>query len=478
MNIDEYASLDATGVAKLIRIGQVSSEEAHRVAVEAIGKVQPKINACVAEPWEKPLGYESSGPFAGVPFALKDLICHAAGVPSKWGSRLTGEHGVVFDHDTELMARFRKAGLATTVLTATAEMGYGGNTEPLVNGSTRNPWDLNRSVGGSSGGSGALVASGAVPVAHANDAGGSIRIPSSFNGTVGLKPSRGVVSLGPNFAEGVTGLASEFVITRSIRDVAGILNQVAGWMPGERYRVQAPSRPYTEELGAHPKALRIAVHTSSWAGMPVDPDAVAAVESVARTLEGLGHHVEAATPVFDWDEFMVAECRFWATFAADSVVAASRLSGLAPSVDTLEASTLAGYEYGIRMSAQEMSEALAIQNRISRILGKFHTRYDLLLTPTTNSPALPLGFLNHNENGLGAEEWVHKFHDHLSFTPLFNHTGTPAISLPLGQSVTGLPIGVQLAADMCKESTLIAVSAQLEQALPWSDRKPGVHVTH
>jgi amidase len=291
MKIEEYASLDATGVAELIKSGQVTADEVHKVAVEAIGKVQPEINARVAEPWEKPLEYDGSGPFAGVPFGLKDLICHAAGVPTKWGSRLTGEHGVVLDFDTELMARFRKAGLATTVLVSTPEMGYGGNTEPLVNGSTRNPWDLSRSVGGSSGGSAALVASGAVPVAHANDAGGSIRIPSSYNGTVGLKPGRGVVSLGPSFAEGVSGLASEFVVTRSVRDVAGILDQVAGWTPGERYRVQAPARPYVDELDANPTGLRIAIHTSSWAGTAVDPDAVAAVESVARTLEGLGHHV-------------------------------------------------------------------------------------------------------------------------------------------------------------------------------------------
>ncbi|QJY47759.1 amidase [Pseudonocardia broussonetiae] len=477
MNIEEYAELDATGVAELIRSGAVPADEVHQVAVEAIGTVQPEINACVAEPWSSPLDYDRTGPFAGVPFGLKDLVCHAAGVPSRWGSRLTGERGVVFDHDSELMARFRKAGLATTALTATPEMGYGGNTEPLVNGSTRNPWDLSRSVGGSSGGSAALVASGAVPVAHANDAGGSIRIPSSFNGTVGLKPSRGVVSLGPHFAEGATGLASEFVITRSVRDVAGILDQVAGWVPGERYRVQAPSRPYVDELSAEHSGLRIAVHTDSWAGTAVDRDVVAAVESVASALRDLGHHVEAATPTFDYDEFMVAECRFWATFAKDCVVAASALSGLAPGPETLEASTLAGYEAGLRMTAPQLSEALDIQNRTSRALGEFFTRYDLIITPTTNSPALPLGFLDHDDDTISAEEWTHEFHDHLSFTPLFNQTGTPAISLPLGQSSTGLPIGVQLAADMCQEPLLIAVSAQLERAMPWKGRRPAVHVS-
>lgn len=475
MNIEEYTRQDATGLAELIRSGEVSAEEVHTVAVEAIGKVQPQINACVNEPWDRPLDYNPDGPFAGAPFGLKDLICHAAGVPFKWGSRITGEHGVTLDYDTELMARFRRAGLATTVMTATPEFGYGGNTEPLANGSTRNPWDLSRSVGGSSGGSGALVAAGGVPVAHANDAGGSIRIPSSYNGTVGLKPSRGVVSLGPGHGEGVTGLASEFVITRSIRDVAGILDQVAGWVPGERYRVQAPARPYADELTADRRGLRIAVHTSSWAGTPVEPEVAAAVQAVGAILESLGHHVEAATPVFDWERFMIAEHCFWIQFATDMTEAASALSGIAPSEESLEASNLIAYRAGQQMTARQFGEALAIQNETSRIFGNFFTDYDILITPTTNTTALPLGLLDHNDYSLDANSWCDLFHNYLSFTPPFNQTGLPAISLPLAQSSAGMPIGVQLSADMCQESLLIAVSAQLERAMPWADRRPGVH---
>ena len=172
------------------KAGDVSAREVHEVAVAAIEKVRPRIGAVAAEPWPEPLAHDPAGTFGGVPFALKDLVCHAAGVPTRMGSRLTGEKGVTFPHDTELMSRFRRAGLATTVLTTTPEMGYNANTEPVVHGSTRNPWDVSRSAGGSSGGS--VVAAGAVPVAHANDGGGSIRIPAAFNGLVGLKPTRGV----------------------------------------------------------------------------------------------------------------------------------------------------------------------------------------------------------------------------------------------------------------------------------------------
>lgn len=474
MDVGEYAALDATGLADLIRRKEVSADEVHEAAVVAIGKVQPEINACVSGPWSEPLRYDATGPFAGVPLGLKDLICYAEGVPTRWGSRLSGD-GLVFDHDTTLMQRFRRAGFATTVLTSTPEMGYGGNTEPLVNGSTRNPWDLSRSVGGSSGGSAALVAAGGVPVAHANDAGGSIRIPSSFNGTVGLKPGRGVVSLGPGHGEGVTGLASEFVITRSVRDAAGVLDQVGGWVPGERYRVQAPARPYVDELDAEPRGLRIAFHTHSWAGTPVDPEVSAAVEATAARLHELGHHVEEATPVFDWGQFMIAERVFWIQFSTDCVAAVSSLSGLEPSPDTLEASNWIAYQAGMRMTARDMSRALAIQNATSRIMGEFFTRYDLLVTPTTNTTALPLGFLNHNDPGIDADGWCDLFHARLSFTPPFNQTGLPAISLPLGHSCNDLPIGVQLAADMCQEPRLIGVAAQLERAMPWNDRRPPIH---
>jgi amidase len=474
MHVDDYAAHDATGLAELIKAGKVTGAEVHAAAVEALEAVLPRLGAGASEPFDAPLEHDADGTFGGVPFALKDLVCHAAGVPTRMGSRLTGPDGLTFPHDTELMARFRKAGLATAILSTSPEMGYNANTEPLIHGSTRNPWDVTRSAGGSSGGSSALVAAGAVPVAHANDGGGSIRIPAACNGLVGLKPTRGRVPIGPDYQEALSGFAVEFAVTRTVRDAAALLDEVAGWAPGDKFRLQAPARPFAHEHGQDPAPLRIALHTASWAGTDVDPEVVAAVEGVATVLEGLGHHVERATPEFDWAEFMLAHYRVWGGFVAESVHAVSAMTGLTPSRDTLEATVLAGYEYGRGLTVIEMGEAFGIVNRISRALGAFHQRYDVLLTPTMNTPPLPLGYLDANAD-LGHEAWTRRIFDVASFTPLFNLTGAPAISLPLATTSAGLPIGVQFAADLCGESTLLALAGQLERAMPWADRRPAVH---
>jgi amidase len=223
--------------------------------------------------------------------------------------------------------------------------------------------------------------------------------------------------------------------------------------------------------------LRIAVHTESWAGTAVDPEVSAAIDQVATTLEALGHDVERATPVFDWEAFMLAHFRTWGGFVAESVHAVSAMSGLAPGPDTLEASVLAAYEYGRVLTVIDMAEASGIINTVSRELGRFFTGYDVMLTPTTNTPALPLGYLDADDPQLGHEHWTRRIFDVVSFTPLFNVTGSPALSLPLAMSSTGLPIGAQIAADHCKEADLFALAAQLERSMPWSDRRPAIHAT-
>ena len=475
MEIEESTAHDGCGLAALIRSGEVGADEVRDAALTAIARVQPELNAVAGEPFPAGLASSQDGPLAGVPFGLKDLVCHAAGVPTWMGSRLTGPEGVVHEHDTELMARFRRAGLVTVTRTTTPEMGFNANTEARVYGSTRNPYDLSRSAGGSSGGSGALVAAGGVPIAHANDGGGSIRIPAAYNGLVGLKPTRGLVTTAPDMQEGLYGGLAEFVVTRSVRDTAAVLDAVAGWAPGDKFRPPAPARPYADELAEDPRPLRIAVHAESWATTAVDPEVTAAVDRVATTLEELGHHVEKATPVFDWDAFMLAHYRTWGGFVAESVHAVSAMTGLAPGPDTLEASVLAGYEYGRSLTVIDMAAASAIINTVSRTLGHFFSGYDVLLTPTTNTPALPLGYLDADDPQLGHEEWTRRIFDVVSFTPLFNVTGSPAVSLPLAVSSTGLPIGIQVAADHCGEATLLALAGQLERATPWSDRRPVVH---
>lgn len=475
MDVSEYTACDATELAKLLKNGDVQASEVHEAAVRAIAEVNPQLNAVADGPWEKPLEYNASGLFGGVPFVVKDLVCHTADVPMRAGSRLTGTGGVRFGYETHLMSRFRDAGFAAAALTTTPEMGFNANTEALVYGSTHNPWDLDRSPGGSSGGTAALVAARAVPAGHANDGGGSIRIPAAFSGLVGLKPSRGRTPLGPDYQEALSGLAIEFVLTRSVRDCAGILDAVAGAMPGDKFVIKDPSRPWASEVGADPGALRVAVHTGSWAGTGVDPQVAAAVDEVGRQLQAMGHHVESATPVFDWEAFIASQVSVWCGFLAESVVALSAASGIEPGPDTLEHTTLACYEQGRDTTVVQMAEAAAAMNSVCRTVGEFFTNWDLLLTPTANTAALPLGFLDANDASLDAEGWTRKLFDNCSFTPLFNVTGTPAISLPLGQTSDGLPIGVQVAGPMCSESTLIQVASQLEQAMPWSNRLPPVH---
>ena len=477
MYVAEYADLDGWAIAELIQSGEVDAKEVHAVALDAIDRVQPQLNALAAEPFEGPLAFDPIGFFAGTPFGLKDLICHAEGVPTRMGSRVTGPSGVVFDSDTELMRRFRKAGLATTVLTTSPEMGYNANTEPVITGSTRNPWNPQHSAGGSSGGSSALVAAGALPIAHANDGGGSIRIPAAYNGLVGLKPTRGLVPSGPDMQELLYGFATEFAVTRSVRDAAALLDEVAGWAPGEKYRVQAPTRSYREELGASRTGLRIAVVTDSWAGTMVDPEVVGAVTEAAACLESLGHQIELASPQFSWDDFMLAHYRYWGGFVSESVHGTAALSGLEPGVDTLEATVLAGYLYGRELTVIEMGEAAGIVNGIARQIGEFFQRYDVILTPTTNTPALPLGYLN-QDAALDHEEWTRRIFDVVSFTPLFNLTGSPAISLPLAQASSGLPIGLQLVGDHCSDGLLLDLATQLESAKPWRGRRPAIHASN
>ncbi|MGV9746671.1 amidase [Rhodococcus zopfii] len=476
MNFEEYSAQDATALAKMVSAGEVTAYELAVLATNGINAVNEKINAVATGPFGSPLDYALDGRFAGVPFVIKDLVCHAMGVPTRMGTRMLAD-GITPPADTHLMERFRAAGLATLASSTTPEFGYNANTEALVYGPTRNPWDTSRSAGGSSGGSAALVAAGAIPMAHANDGGGSIRIPAAVNGLVGLKPSRGRVPLGPDLdSNALSGKAIEFAVTRSVRDAAALLDEVAVSYPGDRFVIAPPERPWSQEVGADPGTLRIALHTDTWSGTSVDPEIVAAVEQVARTLEDAGHHVERATPTFDWDEFLEATAKAWAAFLSESVAGVEAMTGTKAGPENLEATTWACVQYGRKLSTLEMAAANATFNVVSREVGRFFQSYDVLLTPTTNHPAMELGYLDANAD-LDALSWTRRIFGAFSFTPLFNTTGTPAISLPLAESREGLPIGVQLAGPMCSESMLIRIAAQLETAMPWARRRPAVHVT-
>ncbi len=474
MRRTEYTEHDATGLAELLRDGAVSHEEVHTAAVEAIDAVEPQVNAMADGPWEQPLAYSESGAWAGVPFVVKDLGPHPAGVPMRAGSRLTGS-GVVSEEDSFLMRRYREMGLATVGLSTTPEFGFNISTESVLCGTTRNPWDPTRIAGGSSGGAGAIVAAGGVPVSSGGDGGGSIRIPAACNGLVGLRPSRGRTSNAPDFQEVAFGLGIDFALTRTLRDCAALLDAIAGPAPGDKYEIRQPERPWVEELGREPGRLRIAIHTTSWSDVPVDPEVAEAVTTVGRVLEQLGHHVAPATPTVDWDEFVAMQTRLFGVWNADHIEQLAELTGTHPGPDTLERSMLASYEVGRSLTALELAAALRTADRVMRTFGTFFGEWDLLLTPMLNVPPPPLGQLDGNDPAVDAEGWVRSIFGPVSFGPLFNWTGTPAVSLPLGWTSDGLPIGVQLAAPMCDEATLFRVGSQLEQALPRGSRRPAVH---
>ncbi|GAA4489736.1 amidase family protein [Rhodococcus olei] len=477
LTIEEYASYDATGLAELVRSRQVKPSEVHEAGVTAVRLAGERLHASAEGPWDTPLDAATDGIFTGVPFVLKDLLCHAAGVPLHLGSRALAD-GTVFDHDSELMARFLRAGLAAVAVTKIPEFALCPTTEPLLGGPVLNPWNPAKSPGGSSGGSAAMVAAGAVPIAHANDGAGSIRIPAAHTGTVGLKPSRGRVPIGPGVQEAFYGNVVEFAITRTVRDAAGLLDAVHGNLAGEKYSAPTPVRPYRDEIGGPLTPLRIAVCADSWTDRTVHPDVLRAVESTARLLADLGHHVEVARPALDWEEFLAAlTVTFCAGTAAD-VVPLGEVLGIGLSSAYFEASTIAAAEAGRAMTPMDLARAFAVNNTISRQLAAFMGEWDILVTPTSITPPVDLGFFDANDPSFTAQEWVRHIIAPNPTAALYNVTGTPAISLPLGATADGLPIGVQFGADIHREDLLLALAAQLEQARPWADRRPTLHVTN
>jgi amidase len=480
ISLTDYSSYDGLGLAALVARKEVTAKELLDTALAAVAKVNPRINAVLQtlpEMAAKEITAQApSGPFAGVPFVIKELVLHAKNVRLDSGCRLA--QGMVPTADTELMARFRRAGLVLMGTTQTPELGYNPTTETVLFGPVRNPWDLTRSAGGSSGGSGAAVAAGIVPVAHANDGGGSIRIPAACDGLVGLKPTRDRTPTGPDYADPLCGLAIEFAVTRTVRDAAALLDAVAGPDVGAPAMIEPPARPFANEVGAPAGKLRIAWTTTPASGEKIDPECVKAVHETVRTLEDLGHTLIEGGPKYDWDDFLNNVHLIWAAFTALSVDSAAKALGRKPGPDNLEAVTLACYEEGKRISALDLLYAQAHGNMLSRSVGAFFETVDALVTPTIARPAIQLGTLNQNRKVETAMEWTREVFAYCPFTPLFNSTGQPAISLPLYATPAGLPVGVQIAGRFGDEATLIRLASQLEQARPWTMRKPSVHVSN
>jgi amidase len=467
--VDDFFRLDATAQAELVRSRQVSPAELVEAAIARIERFNPALNAVVTPMYEEARRVIDAGmpdgPFAGVPFLLKDLGAPYAGVPSTSGSRYLKDF--VPGEDSELVKRYKRAGLVTLGKTNTPEFGLLPVTEGRLFGAARNPWDPSRTPGGSSGGAAAAVAARMVPVAHGNDGGGSIRIPSSCCSLFGLKPGRGRM---PGSYAVASFLGIAHVLSVSVRDSAALLDATAGQIPGAPFSLPPPQGSFLEATRQAPGRLRIAFSTQSVSGDSFHPDCIAAVQDVAALCESLGHEVVEAAPQIDGERFTQAFDTVWFAQLASNLELAARTVGRAPTEDDLEPLTWFCYQAGKQLSATQYLGALDAFASFTGTAAKFFAGYDLWLTPTIGMPPPELGFFDATKES--PERLNRKAYEFVPVTPLFNLTGQPAMSVPLYWNDAGLPIGTHFAARAGEEATLLRLASQLEQTRPWADRLP------
>ncbi len=488
MRLDEYLSADTTTLAGLVAGKQVTAADLLALARQRADQVNPKINAIVRtldEVADTRAAESLEGPFAGVPFLVKDLAQEYAGFPTTCGSRSL-EYDVA-DENALLTQRLLDAGLVIFGKTNTPEFGAKGITEDELLGRARNPWNLDHTPGGSSGGSGAAVAAGIVPAAGANDGGGSIRIPAACNGLVGLKLSRGLTPYGPQGSESMFGMVTQGVLSRTVRDTAALLDVVAGGPTRYAAYVAARPEPFLEGLDQPPARLRIGFSTASAINPDPDPEAIAAVEKAAALLAELGHEVEPVSPPHD-DEALARDfLTIWFAQLHGQISGIKRRLGAPDSA--FAADSLAVAEIGRSAGVGALFQSLDNVNLHIRALTDFHERYDLLLTPTLAKPPLKVGSVDTPPLLQRASRVIAKVHagkllnatgvldqlitDNLGWVPytqLANLTGRPAISVPLHWTASGLPLGVQFVGPLGADRLLIRLAAQLEEAQPWFHR--------
>jgi len=469
----EYLKYDGLGLANLVRRKEVKPEELLEAAISRIEAINPKINAVVTKMYDEARKTISQGlpdgPFTGVPFLVKDLGATYSGVRYTSGSKLFADY--VPDFDNELVKRYKKAGLVTVGRTNTPEFGLNVSTESVLFGPARNPWNLERSTGGSSGGSGAALAARMVPIAHGNDGGGSIRIPSSCCGVFGMKPCRGRTPVGPEFGEEWEGFAIDHALSITVRDSAALLDATSAPDAGAPYGIPAPARPFLEEVGAKPGKLRIAFFTKGAADV-THPDCVAAAEAAARLCESLGHKVEEASPKIDYEPLAEAFMLIISAHMAAGLDQAGQLLGKKVTADRVEPWAWSLAQRGWKASAADFANTKAIVNTSTRAVAGFLARYDLILTPALGAPPPELGYLDTVK--LSHEVMLRRLLDFIPFTWLHNVTGLPAMSVPLHWNAQGLPVGVQFAGRYADEATLYRLAGQLEEARPWREKIPSM----
>jgi len=494
MNIfPEFHKYDGLGLSELVRTKQISPAELVEEAISRIEAQNPKINAVIYKTYDQAhkvaQGSLPDAPFKGVPFLLKDMHATVEGVPTSCGTRMLKD--VLQPHDSEIVRRYRAAGLIILGKTNVPEFSLLPYTEPEVFGPTHNPWDLTRTVGGSSGGSAAAVAAGLVPLAGGADGGGSIRIPASCCGVFGLKPTRGRTPTGPDVGDIWRGFAQEHVITRSVRDSAAMLDFIAGPDSGAPYCAPQQEGPYLDEVSKEPGRLRIAFTSHPFLGHNVHEDCLKGLETTVDLLKKLGHELVESSPKIDQEAFAIAFVTMIAAETRDEIDWAAGLAGKKTSYSDFETGTSALAMLGQAFSAGQYAHALNYLMASAREVSRFFEDYDVLLTPTLSQPPVPIGSLQPS----GAERFMvgligrlkaawllnaigiikplaNKTFDFMPYTPIFNVTGQPAMSVPLCWNAAGLPIGMHFVGRFGDEATLFRLAGQLERTQPWFDHNP------
>lgn len=467
-----YLKHDALGLAELVRTKQVTPAELLDEAIRRAELQDGRFNFIAHKLYDH--GRKAiadglpDGPFRGVPFLIKDLNTHIAGTRTGQGSRLYADY--VADRTSELVLRHQAAGLVVFGKTTTPEFGLTGTTESLATGATRNPWNPDHSTGGSSGGAAAAVAAGVVPLAHASDGGGSIRIPASNCGLFGLKPSRGRIPMGPGRTEGWGGLSTNGAVSRSVRDSAALLDATWGIEAGSRYSAPEPDGSYLSQVTKKPGRLRIALMLEPIAGTPVDPEVIAATRAAAALCETLGHSVEEKSFKFDAARFGEASFALISTAMAVDIDARAAALKVKPGPDNLEKITLGFYGAGKQLPGTAVAAASNVVQDAAISVARFMADYDVILSPVLASPPIALGRIDLNHDDFAG--WGQVVGAHVSFTGLFNATGQPSMSVPLAVSKAGLPLGAMFTGRYGDEALLLRLAGQLERAAPWTGIAP------
>ena len=475
MHFPEYTSLEALALAGLIEKKEIHPKEVLEAAIDRIERANPYLNAVIMKMYDRAFEQIEKGlprgPFTGVPFLLKDLTAQYGGVPTGSGSCLLKQ--IISKTHSGLTQRYLDAGLVILGKTNTPELGMSGTTESRASGPCRNPWNLAKSPGGSSGGSGAAVASGMVPMAHGTDTGGSIRNPASNCGLFGLKPTRSRIPMGPDLAEPDAGLSVMHALTRTVKDSAALLDATAGPLTGDPWMAPFPKHPFVREVGNAPGRLKIALHFTAHHDVAIDSQCVLAAERAAQLCQDLGHVVQEAKPHMDGERAIDISRITWAVGVLDTVSAAYRTLGQKPDGTGLEWITWELAQKGMEVSALDYHRAIQAIHEMGRDVARFFESYDVVLSPVLSRPPWPLD--EYENRYTGPNSYIRTVFDYSPFAWPYNYSGQPAMSLPLHQTPDGLPVGVMFAGRYGDEATLFRLAGQLEQAAPWADKRPKLY---